>query len=70
MWLRISLAASFHGFDSRTHHVGAPAGKQRAHDIDLLAIEDLTQLFAVKPSPCRALRGELREVSSRASREK
>jgi hypothetical protein len=49
----------FHGRDLGTHDIGAPLDEQRTHDVDLLALQDLAQLFAVEPGTRRALGGDL-----------
>lgn len=48
-----------HGFDFRAHDTGAPVLERGAHDVDLLAIEDLAQLLLVDPGSGGALDGEL-----------
>ena len=43
-----------HGFDLGSHDAGAPVLEAVAQDIDLLALQDLAQLFLVDPGPCGA----------------
>src|SRR4029077_21146422 len=48
-----------HGLDLGAHDVAAPLSQHGRYDIDLLAIEDVAQLFVIEPCPCRALSREL-----------
>lgn len=38
-----------HGFDLGAHHVDTPLLEHLGDDVDLLAIEDVTQLLAIEP---------------------
>lgn len=51
----------FHGLDLRAHDVAAPLFEHLAHDVDLLAIEDLAQVFPVLPGPRRAFGRQMSE---------
>ncbi len=50
-----------HGLDLGAQHVSTPLAKQGAYDVDLFAVENLAQLFAVLPRPGGALDGQLGE---------
>lgn len=50
-----------HWFDLRAHDVGCPLREHVAHDIDLLALQNLAQLLLAEPGACRALGGRLRD---------
>ncbi len=51
----------FHWFDLRAHHAGGPLREHIAHDIDLLALQNLAQLLLVEPGTGRAFGGHLRD---------
>ena len=51
----------FHRFNLRAHDAGAPMSEQGAHDVDLLAIEDLAQLFLVGPGASGTDRRHVRD---------
>ena len=55
------LGDGLHRFDLRAQHVSAPLAKQSSYDVDLFAVENLAQLFAVLPRPSGALDGQLGE---------
>src|ERR1700687_5025096 len=46
-----------HGLNLRAHDVGAPLREHGGYDVDLLAIENVAQLFAIEPRTRRALGG-------------
>lgn len=50
-----------HGIDLGAHDVGAPLSEHCGYDVDLLAVEDVAQLFAIEPCARGALGGELRD---------
>jgi len=50
-----------HWLDLGAHDLGAPLPKHGGDDVDLFAIEDLEQLFAIDPGLGGALRDELGE---------
>lgn len=45
----------FHWRNFGSHHIATPLRQQGRNDIDLFAVEDVTQLFAVKPGTGGAL---------------
>lgn len=50
-----------HRLDLRAHHVGAPLRQHPAHDMNLLALKDFSELLAIQPGPRRPQAGQLRE---------
>jgi hypothetical protein len=44
-----------HGLDLRAHDVGAPLSQHGGNDVELPAVEDIAQLFAIEPG-ARAVR--------------
>ena len=48
-----------HGLDLGAHDVATPLSEHGGYDVDLLAIEDVAQLFAIEPCTRRALGCEL-----------
>ena len=52
-----------HGLDLGAHDIGAPLREHGRDDVDLLAIEDVAQLFAIEPGARGALGGESRSIA-------
>jgi hypothetical protein len=50
-----------HGLDLRAHDVGAPLSQHGGNDVELPAIEDIAQLFAIESGAGGAFGGELDE---------
>ena len=48
-----------HGLDLGAHDVGAPLSQHGGNDVELPAVEDIAQLFAIEPGAGGALGGEL-----------
>src|SRR5436190_9354411 len=48
-----------HGLDLGAHDVGAPLSQHGGNDVELPAVEDIAQLFAIEPGASSALGGEL-----------
>ena len=48
-----------HGLDLGAHDVGAPLSQHGGNDVELPAVEDIAQLFAIEPGAGGAFGGEL-----------
>src|SRR4051812_20448282 len=48
-----------HGLDLGAHDVGAPLSQHGGNDVELPAVEDIAQLFAIEPGASSAFGGEL-----------
>ena len=48
-----------HGLDLGAHDIGAPLSQHGGNDVELPAIEDIAQLFAIEPGAGGAFGGEL-----------
>ena len=58
-WRRTRAGDVLHRFDLGAHDAGAPVLQHGAHDVDLLALEDLAQLLLVDPGARGAHGGHL-----------